>query len=175
MHSGTLFGQADLIRQEYLRQLLKVIPEDKTTASGNQLPGTQHAHISPQDFLWKDWLKRTGELPPDFDDLPSLPLLLSFGPGLKAQLHVTLLIPPGDGPFPGFICSWIKDRYDWVQAAVCRGYIGCHLTAKDPKYGYPDDSEEYEKIWWPEYYSLHNALGMGSIKRHRLSIYSQLC
>ncbi len=216
-HSGPLFGQADMTRQEYLRQLMKVLPEDKTTAAGDQLPGTPPAHISPQDLLWKDWLKRTGELPPDFDELPSLPflpdplvideggknipvetisqwytkraqmiqlaqhwitgtlppppdnmkvevleekrlgqirekhLLLRFGPGLKAQLHVTLLIPPGDGPFPVFICSWIKDRYDWVQAAVRRGYIGCRFTATDPKYGYPDDSEEYEKIWWPEY------------------------
>src|SRR5690606_15019805 len=70
---------------------------------------------------------------------------------LKAQLHITLLIPPGDGPFPVFICPWKKDRYDWVQAAVRRGYMGVRFTATDPKYGYPDDSEEFEKIWWPEY------------------------
>jgi len=215
--SGVIYGQKDLTRQEYLQQLLKVSPEDLTRASGDQLPGTPPAHISPQDFLWRDWLKRTGELPPDFDEMPSLPflpdplildqggknipvetisqwnmkreemknlaqryitgtvppppdnlqaeileekkleqltertLLLRFGPGLKAQLHVTLLIPPGEGPFPVFLCQWIKDNYSWVQAAVRRGYIGCRFTATDPKYGYPDDSEAYEKIWWPEY------------------------
>jgi dienelactone hydrolase len=212
-----LFGQPNLTPQEYLKQLMKVTPQDLTKPSGDQLPGTPPAHISPQDFLWRDWLKRTGELPPDFDELPSLPflpdpliideggknipvesisrwqtkreeikqraqhwitgtlppapgnitveligeksfgqvtertVLLKFGPELKAQLHVTLLIPPGKGPFPVFICQWIKDRYDWVQAAVRRGYIGCRFTATDPKYGYPDDSEEYEKIWWPQY------------------------
>ena len=78
-------------------------------------------------------------------------MLLRFGPEHQAQLHVTLLIPPGDGPFPVFMCPWKKDRYDWVQAAVRRGYIGCRFTATDPKYGYPDDSEEYERLWWPEY------------------------
>jgi len=217
MFTGDVYGQQNYTPQEYLQKLLKVLQEDLTKAAGDQLPGTPPAHVSPEDFLWRDWLKRTGELPPDYDELPSLPflpdpliideggknipvetisqwnvkrmemiqlaqrwitgtippppgnmqaelleekktghlterkLLLRFGPAFKAQLHVTLLIPPGDGPFPVFICPWKKDRYDWVQAAVRRGYIGCRFTATDPKYGYPDDSEEYEKIWWPEY------------------------
>jgi pimeloyl-ACP methyl ester carboxylesterase len=83
--------------------------------------------------------------------LKELNVLLHFGPGHEAQLHVNLLIPPGKGPFPVFICPWKKDRDDWVQAAVRRGYIGCRFTATDPIYGYPDDSEKYEDIWWPEY------------------------
>lgn len=215
--SEVVNGQEDLTRQQYLQRLMKVTPADLTKASGDQLPGTPPAHVSPEDFLWRDWLERTGELPPDFDEMPSLPflpdplildeggknipvenisqwnqkreemkrlaqhwitgtvppppnnlqaemleerklehlteriLLLKFGPGHQAQLHVTLLIPPGDGPFPVFICPWKKDNYSWVQAAVRRGYIGCRFTATDPKYGYPDDSEAYEKIWWPKY------------------------
>jgi len=215
--SGSLFGQEDLSPEEYLHRLLQVSPEDLTVARGDQLPGTAPAHISPDDFLWRDWLKRTGELPPDFDEMPSLPflpdpliideggqnipvetmsqwkekraemtalaqhwitgtvppppgnltvevleekrigelvarnVLLRFGPELKAQLHVSLLIPPGEGPKPVFICPWKKGRYDWVQAAVRRGYIGCRFTATDPKYGHPDDSELYEKLWWPDY------------------------
>jgi len=210
-------AQEDMTREEYLQQLLEVLPEDRTTTPGDQLPGTPPPHVSPQDCTWGDWLERTGELPPDFDELPSLPflpnplildeggknipvetieqwhkkrarmkkqaqhwitgtvppppdnlqievleekrkgklrerdVLLRFGPGHKAKLHVTLLIPPGEGPFPVFICPWKKGRYDWVQAAVRRGYIGCRFTATDPKYGYPDDSEAYEYIWWPEY------------------------
>ncbi|WP_255501649.1 alpha/beta fold hydrolase [Olivibacter sp. SDN3] len=31
--------------------------------------------VSVQDSTWDDWLKRTGELPPDFDQMPSIPLL----------------------------------------------------------------------------------------------------
>ncbi len=31
--------------------------------------------INAQDRTWEDWLQRTGELPPDFDSLPSQPLL----------------------------------------------------------------------------------------------------
>lgn len=213
----SLFAQEDLTPEEYLERALKVIPPDRTTPASDQLPGTAPARISPQDFLWRDWQKRTGELPPDFDQMPSLPflpdplildeggknipvvtfqqwqlkrkemseqaqhwitgtvppapgnlkvelleekmtgqlkeqdVLLKFGPEYKAQLHVTLLIPPGTGPFPVFICPWKKDNYSWVQAAVRRGYIGCRFTATDPKYGYPDDSEAYEDIWWPQY------------------------
>lgn len=78
-------------------------------------------------------------------------VLLRFGPEQKALLHVSLLYPQGEGPHPVFICPWKKDRYDWVQAAVRRGYIGCRFTATDPKYGFPDDSEAYEALWWPDY------------------------
>lgn len=172
---------------------------------------------TPADSAWSAWQKRTGELPPDFESLPSLPflpdplildeggenipvktagqwsqkrqwikeqaqhwitgtmppppgnlkatvlkerrigelterdILIQFGPDHQARLHITLLIPPGDGPFPVFICPWKKDRYDWVQAAVRRGYMGVRFAATDPKYGYEDDSEAYQKIWWPEY------------------------
>jgi hypothetical protein len=185
--SEVVYGQKNLNQQDYLQQLLKLFPPDLTTPSGDQLPGTPPAHISPEDFLWGDWRKRTGELPPDFNELPSLPflpdplildqggrnipvetmsqwnakreeikklaqhwitgtvppppgnlqaelleeknigslternVLLRFGQGNKAQLHVTLLIPPGEGAFPVFVCPWKKDNYSWVQAAVHPG------------------------------------------------------
>ena len=205
----------DLTRKEYLEQLLKVLPEDKP--SHYHLPGEPPPHVTPEDLIWTEWQQRTGELPPDFGEMPSLPflpnpliidegrtnipvktmaqwnekreqlkkeaqhwitgtfppppenlisevleerqlgmlterdVLLKFGPDHEAQLHITLLIPPGDGPFPVFMCPWKKDRYDWVQAAVRRGYIGCRFRATDLRYGWPDDSEKYEEIWWPEY------------------------
>ncbi|NND08204.1 MAG: alpha/beta fold hydrolase [Saprospiraceae bacterium] len=210
-------AQEDLTRLQYLERLMNVTPEDLIVPSGDQKPGTPPAHVSPEDFLWRDWLSRTDELPPDFDALPSLPflpdpliideggrhipvetmaqwkmkraemeslaqywitgtippapqnlsaelieekqlgnvvertLLLRFGPEQKLQLHISLLMPPGKGPFPVFICPWKEDRYDWVQAGVRRGYIGCRFAATDPKYGYPDDSEAYELAYWPKY------------------------
>lgn len=213
--SEKVFCQQDLTRVEYLQQLLKSLPEDKP--SSYHLPEDPPPHVTPEDQLWTEWQKRTGELPPDFDELPSLPflpdplmldeggknipvetieqwnkkreqikrdaqhwitgtfppppenmeieiqgekqvgslterdVLLRFGPDHKAELHVTLLIPTGDGPFPVFMCPWKKGRYDWVQAAVRRGYIGCRFRATDTRYGWPDDSRAYEEIWWPDY------------------------
>ena len=198
------------IRHEYLDQLQDVLLPDYFRSS-DALPPT------PVDSSWGAWLERTGELPPDFSQLPSLPflpdplildeggenipvktieqwmakrqwikeqaqhwitgtvppppgnlvaelldernrgelterdILLRFGPDHKAELHITLLIPPGEGPFPVFICPWKEDRDDWVQAAVRRGYMGVRFAATDPTYGFPDDSEAYEEIWWPEY------------------------
>ena len=211
-----LFGQ-DLSKnsherkEQYFDQLSSVLLPDDYRKASTALPP------NPEDSTWTAWQERSGELPPDFEQLPSLPflpdplildeggknipvktmgqwiekrqwikeqaqhwitgtmppspenlkstlleerqigdltereVLLEFGPEHKAQLHITLLIPPGEGPFPVFICPWKKDRYDWVQAAVRRGYMGVRFTATDPKYGYPDDSEVYEKLWWPEY------------------------
>ena len=211
-----LFGQdkskeSNKRRIQYLNQLyVTLLPDDYRIHPTALAP-------TPEDSTWTDWQKRSGELPPDFKSMPSLPflpdpliidegganipvktiedwntkrqwikeqaqywitgtmppsptnlkwtvlnerkvdglmekdVLLEFGPDHSASLHLTLLYPPGEGPFPVFMCSWKKDRYDWVQAGVRRGYIGVRFTATDPKYGFTDDSQEYEKIWWPEY------------------------
>ena len=63
----------DLSRQEYLEQLLKVLPEDKP--SHYHLPGEPPPRVSPEDLIWTEWQRRTGELPPDFDEMPSIPFL----------------------------------------------------------------------------------------------------
>lgn len=198
-------------QKQYLKELKMSLLPDEFRLAKTALPPT------PVDAKWSDWQERTGELPPDFENLPSLPflpnplivdeggknipvktiedwnkkkewikeqaqhwitgtmppapdnlkwtlleeqeieglkeqkILLEFGPEHKAKLHITLLYPPGNGPFPVFMCPWKKDRYDWVQAAVRRGYVGVRFTATDPKYGFHDDSEEYEELYWPEY------------------------
>ena len=57
---------ADEARQkEFLQQLRSVLPEEH---SGR-------GRVSRLDETWTDWIERTGELPPDFDVLPSLPFL----------------------------------------------------------------------------------------------------
>lgn len=197
-------------RKAYLRQLNMVLLPDHIRRSDAPPP-------TPVDSTWTSWQQRTGELPPDFASLPTLPflpdplildeggknipvktveqwmekrrwiveqtqhwitgtmppppgnlqakvlqerrigelteqnVLLEFGPDHKAKLNITLLIPPGEGPFPVFMCPWKEGRYDWVQAAVRRGYIGVRFAATDPKYGLADDSEAYAKIWWPDF------------------------
>ncbi|MGO8789481.1 MAG: alpha/beta fold hydrolase [Terriglobia bacterium] len=53
-------------RRETLEVLLKILPRRPVEITGR---------INAYDKSWEDWLKRTGELPPDFDGMPSLPLL----------------------------------------------------------------------------------------------------
>ncbi len=212
MQGSYVYAQkGDEVRQAYLDQLQEVLLPDNYRRASSALPPT------PVDSTWTAWQEHTGELPPNFSRMPSLPflpdplvideggqnipvktleqwkqkrqwikeqaqhwitgsvppppgnlkaellderrmgelteqvVLLSFGPDHKAQLRITLLIPPGEGPFPVFMCPWKEDRYNWVQAAVRRGYIGVRFAATDPKYGLTDDSEAYADIWWPDY------------------------
>ena len=54
-------------QQKYLEDLFTIM--NKTSRKGfNSL-------ITPKDSNWLDWQKRTGELPPDFDQIPSVPFL----------------------------------------------------------------------------------------------------
>ena len=52
-------------RQAYLEQLYGMIRQERPSRGS----------VSPLDTTWADWLKRTGELPPDFDAMPSIPFL----------------------------------------------------------------------------------------------------
>jgi len=71
-----LFYQSEPKNQRnYLDRLIKVLPPDRRQPASGQLSGTPPAHISPEDFTWSDWLSRTGEFPPNFDELPDLPFL----------------------------------------------------------------------------------------------------
>ncbi len=50
-------------RKQELDDLLKILPPSNTHITGR---------ISAQDKSWEDWVRRTGELPPDFDSMPSV-------------------------------------------------------------------------------------------------------
>jgi pimeloyl-ACP methyl ester carboxylesterase len=65
--AGTALQAAD--RKQELDDLLKILPPSRTRITGR---------ISAQDKSWEDWQRRTGEMPPDFDVMPSVPGL----PGL---------------------------------------------------------------------------------------------
>ena len=194
-------------RKQYLETLEKILPH--TTA--DQLTG----RISAHDKDWEDWVRRTGELPPDFESMPSIPGLpdplllheggrtvpittaaqwqtqrrwirsqferwvfgkmppaprnlravvtgtrregrvtvrevrLEFGPDHRGSLRLQLFIPEGKGPFPVFLTDQPRS-HGWIYTAVRRGYIGCFYYATDPKYGYPDDSDNFIDVY-PEY------------------------
>ncbi|GEO07288.1 hypothetical protein AAE02nite_49520 [Adhaeribacter aerolatus] len=55
-------------QQEYLKDILQInVAQDHRHAISRR--------ITVQDSTWLDWLHRTGELPPDFDKMPSRPFL----------------------------------------------------------------------------------------------------
>jgi pimeloyl-ACP methyl ester carboxylesterase len=53
-------------RRQTLTELLQMLQPSRTPATGR---------INAFDRTWEDWLRRTGELPPDFDAMPSIPEL----------------------------------------------------------------------------------------------------
>ncbi|PRD48109.1 alpha/beta fold hydrolase [Sphingobacterium haloxyli] len=62
------FAQNTLDRQnQYLNEILKINIEQRFRANTRR--------VSVQDSTWKDWLHRTGELPPDFSKMRSIPML----------------------------------------------------------------------------------------------------
>ncbi|WP_017260061.1 alpha/beta fold hydrolase [Pedobacter arcticus] len=63
-----LYGQDDLqIRQQYLTDLKKIIIDQRIQKNTRR--------VSVQDSTWVDWLKRSGELPPNFAKMKSTPFL----------------------------------------------------------------------------------------------------
>jgi dienelactone hydrolase len=201
-------AQADARRKQSLEELRGILAPTVLDLSTGR--------ISARDKTWEEWVSRTGELPPDFESMPSIaglpdPLvpagnsaaapiktveqwrrqrewiksqferwifgrmppppgnvrvasasevretsgvttrkvLIEFGPGHRAKLHLELMIPPGRGPFPVFLTNQRRSG-GWVHTAVRRGYIACIYNATDPKYGDPDDSNDYIDLW-PDY------------------------
>lgn len=62
-------AQSDIIkRQKYLEDTRKIM--DK-----REYRNRYNSAITIKDSTWTDWQRRTGELPPDFDRLPSVPFL----------------------------------------------------------------------------------------------------
>ena len=51
-------------RRESLDQIVRVLRPSRTPADGR---------INARDKTWDEWLRRSGELPPDFDRLSSTP------------------------------------------------------------------------------------------------------
>ena len=71
-------------------------------------------------------------------------VLLEFGPDFKAKLHLELIIPRGQGPFPVFLTQ--DTHRQWAMVAVSRGYIGCVYAGADSR----DDTEAWKGVW-PEH------------------------
>ncbi len=68
-------------RQESLNLLLRLLP----STAGRKITG----RINGIDKSWEDWQRRTGELPPDFEAMPSSPFLPDALEGVKAPADWT--------------------------------------------------------------------------------------
>ncbi len=97
-------------RQALLSQLLKILPLD---------PANRH-EVTPLDSTWRAWLKRTGELPPDFDKMPSLPFLPD--PFIEDEGGQNLPITSKR--------QWSKKR-DWIKQEIIHWVTGSFPPAPD--------------------------------------------
>jgi dienelactone hydrolase len=68
-------------------------------------------------------------------------VVLEFGPDHQAKLHVELMIPKGQPPFPVFMTQ--DTHRSWALIAVSRGYIGCVYAGADSA----DDTAAWTKVW----------------------------
>lgn len=80
--SGMLMGQAlpdaqdeSEIRKAYLEELLELNRPHPRPDERPRNVFSSFERLSYTDSTWDAWQKRTGELPPDFSQMPSLPLL----------------------------------------------------------------------------------------------------
>jgi len=106
-------GEPDSLLQkqrQFLSQLLQLLPPDPANAS----PPT------PLDATWRDWLQRSGELPPDFNNLPSLPFLPD-----------PMILDEGKAPKPVTSTTQWKQKRTWIQEQIKHWISGTFPPAPD--------------------------------------------
>lgn len=103
--STTVFSQTKIERQkQYLKDALQFNIKQRIQKNTRR--------ISVQDSTYADWLKRTGELPPDFESMPSTPLL----PEPLVLTKNGKDIPITTKEQWKEKCEWIKSEYQhWIS------------------------------------------------------------
>jgi len=81
-------------RKALLSGILQLLPDDMT----------QNGHVSYLDKTFRDWLKRTGELPPDFDQMPSIPYLPN-----------PLILDEGGKDIPVTTMKQWEEKREWMK------------------------------------------------------------
>ena len=86
---------ADTVKQKAaLEKILSFLPPDRTV----------NGRVSFLDETFRDWLKRTGELPPDFDRMPSIPFLPD-----------PLILDEGGKNIPIKTMAQWKEKREWMR------------------------------------------------------------
>lgn len=97
-------------RKAFLKEILKLLPQDDT----------QNGTVSYLDSTFKDWLVRTGELPPDFDKMPSIP-----------SLPNPLVIDEGEKNIPVKTKQQWQTKREWMSKALRYYITGIFPAAPD--------------------------------------------
>ena len=85
----------DTLRQKAnLEKILSLLPPDRTV----------NGRVSFLDETFQDWIKRTGELPPDFDRMPSIPFLPD-----------PLVLDEGGKNIPIKTMAQWKEKREWMR------------------------------------------------------------
>src|SRR5690606_35070661 len=105
------FSQSNIERQQkYLEEVLQINIKQRFRANTRR--------VSLQDSTWDDWLKRTGELPPDFATMPSIPMLPDP------------LLSHKDGKAITTQADWREQR-EWIKAQY-QQWISGHMPPAPP-------------------------------------------
>jgi cephalosporin-C deacetylase-like acetyl esterase len=97
-------------RKASLETILRLLPPDRTN----------NGRVSFLDETFKDWLSRTGELPPDFDQMPSIPFLPN-----------PLVIDEGTKNVPVTSAEQWKEKRAWMKRQLEYYVTGTRPPAPD--------------------------------------------
>jgi dienelactone hydrolase len=109
-----------LLRKEYLKELREFNRPHPTPSERPRDVFASFVRLSFKDSTWGAWQKRTGELPPDFDALPDIPLLpnpLIWDEGVSNQPITTFT-------------QWEKQR-NWIKENAIKLLSGTFPPAPD--------------------------------------------
>ncbi|MFB3830086.1 MAG: alpha/beta fold hydrolase [Bryobacteraceae bacterium] len=109
-------------RREALDVLLKVLSPSNTRITGR---------ITAVDKSWEDWQKRTGELPPDFDAMPSIPGLPDPLQGVKTPAQWEQKRKWIRAQFERWVTGRMPPKPDNLRAAVTATRDEGGVTVRD--------------------------------------------
>lgn len=97
-------------QKEDLKLILKILRPDITS----------NGRLSFLDATFQDWLKRTNELPPDFDQMPSIPFLPN-----------PLVLDEGGRNIPVKTMAQWNEKREWMKQELMRYISGTFPSAPD--------------------------------------------
>jgi pimeloyl-ACP methyl ester carboxylesterase len=117
-------------RREALDVLLKILPRRQV-----EITGRMNAH----DKSWEDWLKRTGELPPDFDAMPSTPFLVDPLEGVQTRGQWKQKRQEIRAQFEQWVFGKMPPQPDNLRSVITESETDGKLTIRDVRLEFGPD------------------------------------